>query len=439
MSEEELDRLFQEAADKNQFAYDPKAWNALQDSMGSPVPASSLLKWLKSIFWVVPPVIIAVLLLGGQGEKTTDQTQAILASEASIEKLQEQNEKVQKDIATQPVELSSQHSGEVANSLTTEGEESNSSMAFPERKESGSIPSSDSVSTNSQSKKEPAAANEAVIQRSTQLKKQSVVIVPFSADPLPVEKIDEPGKPRESILSLLDGKNGILITDTLANHNLYWPVYDASDSISTGAVLDTSPLIFEKNRFRHGFLISPDISSVGFLNADKVGWELGLTGEYFMTDQISLSSSVSFSKKIYYADQGFEEYPGANPNWDLEQVDASCNVLDWSVYANAYFNANEENKWFISTGLVTYFMLTEDYTFRYSNWRDGNWNIKNENQHLFGLVHLSVGYEKPIGKRLSLQVEPYAKLPITNIGGGNLKLLTSGFRLTLMRSVYKKP
>ena len=177
---------------------------------------------------------------------------------------------------------------------------------------------------------------------------------------------------------------------------------------------------------------SPDLSSVGLGDVEDPGYTVGVQVEYHRSSKLSLIGGVSYSKKIYFADEGVESYPGTNPNWIVNRVNADCDVLDIPINLSYYLSGYEESGFVFTTGFSSYIMLTENYDIIYNDpFPEGSQFIRNENNHFFGLINASVGYRKKLNSILSLQVEPYIKIPIQGIGEGGLDLFTSGFRLTL--------
>ena len=189
---------------------------------------------------------------------------------------------------------------------------------------------------------------------------------------------------------------------------------------------------FLRSRWSIGLEFSPDLSTVGLRGIEDPGYTVGLHVEYHLSSKLSLSGGVSYSKKIYFADEDIESYPGSNPNWTLDRVNANCDVIDIPVNLSYYQNGYDASGFVFSGGLSTYFMLTEDYDIIYNDpWPEGSQFFRNENQHFLGILNLSVGYRKRLSPILSLQAEPFIKIPIQGIGAGDLDLYTSGLRFIL--------
>jgi hypothetical protein len=76
-------------------------------------------------------------------------------------------------------------------------------------------------------------------------------------------------------------------------------------------------------------------------------------------------------------------------------------------------------------------MRQEKYTYEYYPY-GGNqgyskdWQIKNQNQHLFSIYNLSVGYGRQLSRGVLLGVEPFVKVPLAGVGAGKIKLASAG-------------
>ncbi len=181
-----------------------------------------------------------------------------------------------------------------------------------------------------------------------------------------------------------------------------------------------------------GFGYAPDISLVGFSEVTKPGTNLSIILEYQLNRRWSINSGITYSKKSYTA-KG-EDYNPPEGYWDYgvvpDMIDGYCEVIDIPLNIRYYFKPEKINRLFISTGLSTYLMLTEDYYYQYEN-NDPqhlvpSWSGKNENQHFFAIYNFSVGYQRAIGKQWFLEIEPFIKLPITGVGFGEVDLWSTG-------------
>lgn len=179
----------------------------------------------------------------------------------------------------------------------------------------------------------------------------------------------------------------------------------------------------------------PDLSAVG-VKLGKVQFNYGLGLGYEFSDRVSVRTGIYFSRKIYTASP--EDYKGSVAYYpNLKKVDADCRIYEIPVLVNYGFLQRGSSSFFVSGGLSSYIMKKEkyDYTFRppYSP-QDVRYThtYQNENNHLFSTLHLSAGFTKKISPKLSIQTEPYFKLPLSGIGEGSVRLNSAGLSVNLV-------
>ncbi len=190
-------------------------------------------------------------------------------------------------------------------------------------------------------------------------------------------------------------------------------------------------IIAERSKWSVGIEFAPDLSGAGITKVEDSGFNLGLNIEYHLTSKLSINSGLTYAKKLYFAEQGIESYR-TNPLWELDRVNANCDVIDIPINLNYYVAGHQRSGFMFSAGLSTYFMLTEKYDILYEQpWPGQEVTIRNENKLFLGLFNASVGYKKILSPTLSLKAEPFVKIPLQGIGDGNIDLFTSGFKLTL--------
>lgn len=207
--------------------------------------------------------------------------------------------------------------------------------------------------------------------------------------------------------------------------------------IERAQVIKSQKTLF-KPYFSVALIASPDFSGLGFSTLSKSGSNMGVTLEYHFSPRFSFTTGMVRSRKIYSVTEGFEPYEGY---WDYKHkpdlIDGGCIVLDIPININYNFPFGEKSNAFVSTGLSSYIMTRENYNYIYSNYQN-DYEIKNKNNHILGIYNLSIGYERFIGSKWSLGIEPFAKIPITQIGYGNLKLMSTGAFFSLNYHFNKK-
>ena len=86
-------------------------------------------------------------------------------------------------------------------------------------------------------------------------------------------------------------------------------------------------------------------------------------------------------------------------------------------------------------------MQKEDYDYTYYYGNSGNSAIHNrkynsESKHYFASVHLSGGYARKLNKTTDLRIEPYIKLPVSGMGIGQLRFVSTGIHLGITRKLF---
>jgi len=192
-------------------------------------------------------------------------------------------------------------------------------------------------------------------------------------------------------------------------------------------------------------MAAPDIT-YGQANKDtKISSNLGMLATYALGSKFSLTSGAIYAKKLYNSGGTISQaaYPtGPAAEWD---VYADCRVLDIPVNVN-YKLLNKKNlSVSVNTGLSSYFMLKEKYT--YTSYQPGQaeqvstQEFSNQNKHLFGIANVSLSFDHKVSQSLSIGVQPFAKLPLTGIGNNDVSLKSAGVSFSLNIGLFpaKKP
>lgn len=187
--------------------------------------------------------------------------------------------------------------------------------------------------------------------------------------------------------------------------------------------------------------LAPDFTGTGQQGSTKMGAGVGLQLEYKILPCLSVVSGAFYSKKNYLTDNSFSPY---GKFWDYrpepDHIDASCGVIDIPLNLRFYALNGNRHRFFLSGGLSSYLMRSEDYTLVYSDgqWDDYTYEVRNENHHLFAIYNLSVGYERNFAGRWALQLEPFMKIPARGVGTGSVKLNSMGAFVHLKYKIIRQ-
>jgi len=184
-------------------------------------------------------------------------------------------------------------------------------------------------------------------------------------------------------------------------------------------------------RFSVRLALSPDFSSIGYFKPDKSGFNYGLLGEYNITRHWSVTVGAIWSKKIY---SDLKTETSGSGTVKSTQMKGSCRVLDLPLNINYYFTPQNTFSLYTSVGLSSYMMFDEDYTYDYINGSKSysyEGKIDKGNKEWFRMMNISIGIQQRLSPQLRLQLEPFVKAPLSGIGGGDLKLVSSGVFVNL--------
>ncbi len=176
---------------------------------------------------------------------------------------------------------------------------------------------------------------------------------------------------------------------------------------------------------------SPDISLTRMNEMTKSGSNWAALVEYRFGNRWSVQSGVIRSMKYYNTSPESYQWP---TNWSMPpsmiDINATCKMLDIPLNVRYDITKGYNKRIFVSAGATSYVMLNEKYVYNYENPTDPRikwkgWEGKT-GSYYFSTLNFSVGYERQVLKKLSLQVEPFLKTPISKIGFGKVNLSTVG-------------
>ena len=169
-------------------------------------------------------------------------------------------------------------------------------------------------------------------------------------------------------------------------------------------------------------LASPDLSAIKF-GPTQWGSNFGLVGEYVFSERLSLSTGIIRAKKNYESYQ--EEAYGAN----ARHLVGSCSILDVPLNFTYYFPSQRKLSTYVTAGASSYLMLREDYIYTIkSNSGDRVYPSQaiRENNEWFKVLNLAVGVQYKLAPRWQMQLEPFIKAPLADLGERNVRLSSIG-------------
>ncbi|ACU63800.1 outer membrane beta-barrel protein [Chitinophaga pinensis] len=223
---------------------------------------------------------------------------------------------------------------------------------------------------------------------------------------------------------------------------------DRKLNIPVGALADSSaaasatkvkrePASLKKGLY-YGLLFSPDLTTVKFQRTSNVGYNVGLLAGYRFGKKLAVETGVLYERKFYYSTG--EYFNTTKTPWpadmDLINVDGWCNMYEIPVNVRFTFATGEKSSWYANAGMSSYIMKKQkyDYSYKYyGQYGERNWTYRKTTADWFSIIHLGVGYERPVGVLGTLRVEPYIKIPSRGIGIGDLPVTSVGMNIGLTR------
>ena len=446
LSDKDLDRLSREASDQYDVEQNTSGWDKLERSLNKELPVQKE-KERKRFLWFL---LLLVMITGGglfimlqqnpeSGIATNKSNPA--GQTASSNKDQnkiaanEQNTKVQsQDLLKSNSEKDNLKI--VEKNPTIQGEET--------------VVADDRVRITRKSSRQPVQkkSNSLVKRSSAYNQKQSDPIVSIDKD----ESINKQKERNKDELVKSDpepdkqaGKATIPLVDKKEDPAIAGKAEDkpAENAKTEKKAVAKNNSKQNNSRFAIGLLTGIDKSSVHSVSDNNFGYSVGLTGQYNLSKRWSVSTGLIYTKKEYSA--AGDDYHPPKHYWtyyvDLKKVSGDCQMLEIPLNVRYNINQNTKSQWFASAGLSTYFMMNQNYRYYYyftGMPSERDWNRSDDTTHLLSIVNLSAGFEKSISPTLSIQAEPYLKIPLSGMGFGQMDINSYGLYLTLKYSPIKK-
>lgn len=182
-------------------------------------------------------------------------------------------------------------------------------------------------------------------------------------------------------------------------------------------------------------LAAPGYNGVNTLNNASFGNDFGLLLTYKLSKNWSLSTGGVYSKKLY--ETGFGNYNPTENLWDEyypKSISADCRILDIPLNISYKFLNSKNRTISIGSGISSYIMLREDYSFSYVEQDPETvvgYHEVNENQHWLSVLNFQATFEQRLNPRVSIGFQPYMKIPLSNIGFAGVKLESLGMAVIL--------
>ena len=426
-SKDSLENFFKEGAQNYNFEFNEGDWQKLEAQLDQVMPVASSFKIFLKKYWPAGLIIILmpVALLWYGVNKTN------VVEEGSLQKnesLQDQLEFASDVQQKTELDVSAEN---IKNSLKTNPEE---------------VSDSEPLTTTYDSEVENTAAYQSISRNNVSASEKINTAITTSNRSVQATggTIDQKGADSENMLVLRDNTE----TYSCASEN------ERTISVNTrelepigpelGRVFTPYPLEVVSNteilpvqteKFRVSLYLgagfSPDFSTVGLGNFVSPGFRWAFTPELALSKRFLINTGIVWVNNKYEA-YG-EDYHAPSRYWQngivADEAYGECVMID--IPLNIRYNVllKGRHQMFLSGGMSTYFLLKEDYYFHYEE-EDPDlphyWGTDKLSTYPFKIVNFSVGYQYLFGRKGSLQVEPFIKIPTAGVGWGKVDLHTIG-------------
>ncbi len=191
-----------------------------------------------------------------------------------------------------------------------------------------------------------------------------------------------------------------------------------------------------KKGWYYGLTVAPDISTVKFKQADKLGYSAGILLGYQTGKRVRVETGLLWSNKNYFTDGEYLDTANLKlpRHSKVLQAKGSCNMFEipvaiqYDVYSGAKHNV------FVAASVHSYLMKREDYDITYNRYNvnySSEYSYRNSTNNWFAVAGFSAGYRTAFGKKGFIGFAPYIKLPLKGLGVGKLPISSTGLNITV--------
>jgi hypothetical protein len=193
--------------------------------------------------------------------------------------------------------------------------------------------------------------------------------------------------------------------------------------------------------FYYGIRMGPGLSAVKKQALKRTGFDIGLLMGYRLSDTWSVESGLLYARKYYVTDGKYFDMGIIGPmmpaGMEVMKIEGTSRVLEIPMHLRFDFTRNRQQRFFSSAGFSS-FIMTEEKN-RYHTMYNGTEakmiaSYKKDRRYFAAAFDLSAGYEKQLGNKYRLRIEPYVQIPVKGVGVGNLQVIKTGISLGLTRT-----
>lgn len=177
-------------------------------------------------------------------------------------------------------------------------------------------------------------------------------------------------------------------------------------------------------------LVAPAYNGVDNLNDGSFGGDIGVLVSWNLTPKWQVSTGAVYAKKLY--ETNLNNYNN-EVDYAAQTVNADCRVLDIPLNIQYALLRSGKTTVHLGTGISSYLMLKEDYYFEDTSSYGQNSqevHFTNENQHWLSVLNFQMSVQQQISSRVSINLQPFVKIPTQDIGYAKVRLQSYGMALS---------
>ncbi|MDX1939770.1 MAG: hypothetical protein SFU99_04415 [Saprospiraceae bacterium] len=211
--------------------------------------------------------------------------------------------------------------------------------------------------------------------------------------------------------------------------------------IISQASVDSSHVIRTKKLQQHpwtlGLFGAPESASVGFNDPSRKGYSFGFLIEYQFAKRFSVNAQGMYAKKHYIAGKGDFYRAGGWP-YQISPIETTgdCNILGSTITLRSELLQKPKWNLIANTGIATWWMLREEYYYKYDRHYPGliyEWESNETLAHWWAIAQAGLGVEAKLTSKLSIQADLFMQIPLQGVGHGKVELYSKGLALSLRR------
>ena len=460
-SDEELDRISREAAQRYEPPMPEGGWEALSRKLDVEMPRKEK---KRRFFWLF---FTGLLLSGGVWWMTHEGKAPTMPAMTKVQSGTHQNNEPSVGTGTTATKVPAQKTAPIGEKVENTTQAEDKANAVPTYSSNTAIPSTpvDRV-VHGQVTGAPQGAG---ADRKSKVQQHQGKVPPANAGnrddlPVPARSVSEKKERSPVSPAVPSSSPDVEIGKKEEVHNSGTDIPEANTAVSdktpsapavpeakdtTVAPKTETPKlapasIRKRSRWEFTAALAPDLSTVEFYPAAQVGYVVGAGVGFHLSERWTLGTGLYYTVKYYDAPgDAYHLPPGYwtnNPYLKMNSVEAICNMWDIPLNIRYDITNGKKQRFFVSTGISSYLMRKEDLHYYYTynnNPNDRSYVYKKNTNYWLAIGNISAGFEQQLGKGFSLQAEPFAKFSLSDVGYGKVRLNSYGLFVGIKYRPYK--